>query len=222
MLTLIDIGSRDAFSLALLDTAEDRQPHALLAVTCGAVLTLHGPIAGRAAAADYAPHLALHDPDVAATTPVTLHHPDQPRIGCNEWLTVPPNIASAARTTAPTTGSVALVLLDRDRAQLAVVGPFAGENGAQAWQADADGGRRSTASSSPCARPPRTTPDRHAPHRRRRAARRPPSTRRRTSWLPTGQPRRPVGCAAPAAQPTMRLVTDLCLWMIVKALTSGR
>ncbi|WP_346535530.1 hypothetical protein [Micromonospora sp. DPT] len=139
MLTLIDIGSRDAFSLALLDTAEDRQPHALLAVTSGAVLALHGPIAGRAAAADYAPHLALHDPDVAATTPVPLYHPDQPRIGCNEWLTVPPDIASAARTTAPTTGSVALVLLDRDRAQLAVVGPFAGENDAQAWQADADG-----------------------------------------------------------------------------------
>ncbi|WP_255541254.1 hypothetical protein [Micromonospora sp. 4G55] len=32
-----------------------------------------------------------------------------------------------------------MVLLDRDRAQLAVVDPFTGENDVQAWQADADG-----------------------------------------------------------------------------------
>ncbi|MFF0371199.1 hypothetical protein [Micromonospora sp. NPDC005087] len=80
MITLIDIGSRDAFSLALLDSAEDRQPHALLAVTTTAAMSLHGPIPGRAAAADYAPHLAMHNADVAATTPVGLHDPDAPHV----------------------------------------------------------------------------------------------------------------------------------------------
>ncbi|WP_231933481.1 hypothetical protein [Micromonospora coxensis] len=116
MLTLIDIGSRDAFSLALLDSAEDRQPHALLAVTTDAVLSLHGPIAGRASAADYAHHLAMRDADVAATTPAALHDPATSTIRADAWLTIPPDIAAAAHTAAIDTPSVGLVLLDRDRA----------------------------------------------------------------------------------------------------------
>ncbi|MFC4148049.1 hypothetical protein ACFO0M_17475 [Micromonospora mangrovi] len=139
LLTLIDISSRDAFSVALLDTDEDPQPHALLAVTTDAALSLHGPIRGRAAAADYAPHLAMRDARVAATTPAALHHPDTPTIRPDEWLTVPPDIASAAHTPPGDTTSVGLVLLDRDRAQLAVVGPFPTSGDAQAWQSDTDG-----------------------------------------------------------------------------------
>lgn len=139
MITLIDIGSRDAFSLALLDTVEDRRPHALLAVTTAAAMSLHGPIAGQAAAADYAPHLALRDPDVAATTPVALHDPDQPHISPDQWLTVPPDIAAAARTTGLDAARAALVLLDRDRAQLTAVGPFDSIGAAEAWQPATDG-----------------------------------------------------------------------------------
>ncbi|MFV2102098.1 hypothetical protein [Micromonospora sp. LOL_024] len=139
MLTLIDIGSRDAFSLALLDTAEDRQPHALLAVTTDATLSLHGPLAGRATASDYAPHLAMHNADIAATTPAALHHPDTTTIDASEWLTIPPDIAAAVHTRMPDTSGVGLVPLDRDGAQLAVVGPFPSPDDAQAWQPDTDG-----------------------------------------------------------------------------------
>ncbi|MFJ6199131.1 hypothetical protein [Micromonospora sp. NPDC092111] len=139
MITLVDIGSRDAFSLALLDTAEDHKPHALLAVTTTDALALHGPIPGRAAAADYAPHLAMHDADIVATTPVFLHNPDDPHIGDDEWTSVPPGIAHAARTTMLDGGSVALALLDRDHATIAVVGPFPTIDAADAWRPAADG-----------------------------------------------------------------------------------
>ncbi|RKN46162.1 hypothetical protein [Micromonospora endolithica] len=139
MLTLIDISSRDAFSLALLDTAEDRQPHALLAATTDATLSLHGPLAGSATACDYAPHLAMHNADIAATTPAALHHPDTTTIDTSEWLTIPPDIAAAAHTQTPDTTSVGLVLLDRDRAQIVIVGPFPSPDDAQAWQPDTDG-----------------------------------------------------------------------------------
>ncbi|WP_019030725.1 hypothetical protein [Salinispora arenicola] len=135
LITLIDIGSRDAFSVALLDSAEDREPHVLLAVTATAALSVHGPIPGRAATADYAPHLAMHDADIAATAPVALHHPGQPHIGDDEWTSVPRDIAHAARAAA----RVALVLLDRDRAQLTVVGPFPSIDAADAWRPTADG-----------------------------------------------------------------------------------
>ncbi|MEU8332195.1 hypothetical protein AB0J14_35300 [Micromonospora arborensis] len=139
MITLIDIGSRDAFSLALLDTTEDQQPHALLAVTTINALSLHGPIPGRAAAADYGPHLAMHDADIAATTPIAMHDPDEPHLADDEWTSVPPDIAHATRTTTLDGDRVALALLDRDRAQIAVVGPFPTIDAADAWQPCADG-----------------------------------------------------------------------------------
>lgn len=138
LITLIDIGSRDAFSVALLDSAEDREPHVLLAVTATAALSVHGPIPGRAATADYAPHLAMHDADIAATAPVALHHPSQPDIGDDEWTSVPRDIAHAARAAALDAARVALALLDRDRAQLTVVGPFPSIDAADAWRPTAE------------------------------------------------------------------------------------
>ncbi|MFG2058560.1 hypothetical protein ACGFI9_31500 [Micromonospora sp. NPDC048930] len=139
LITLTDIGSRDTFSLALLDSVEDRAPHALLAVTTTGALSLHGPVEGRAAAADYAPHLAMRNPDIAATTPVALHDPTQARISDDEWTAVPPDIVQVARTTTVDAPRVALALLDRDRARLAVVGPFATLDTADAWQPEAAG-----------------------------------------------------------------------------------
>ncbi|MEU1606070.1 hypothetical protein [Micromonospora matsumotoense] len=132
MLTLVDVATRDAFSLTLIDTIGDRQPHVLLAVTTDATLSLHGPISGAATTAHYAAHLALHHPDVAATTPAALHHPSITTIDPSQWPTVPPDIAATAHAECADTSSVGVVLLDRDRAQLAVVGPFPTSDDAQA------------------------------------------------------------------------------------------
>ncbi|MDG4803634.1 hypothetical protein [Micromonospora sp. WMMD980] len=139
LVTLIDIGSRDAFSLALLDTAEDHQPHALLAYATTHTLALHGPIPGRAAAADYAPHLAMHNPHITATTPISLHRPDNPRLRDDEWTSLPTDIAHAASITTLDGGSVALALLDRANATVAVIGPFPTIDAADAWHPAADG-----------------------------------------------------------------------------------
>jgi hypothetical protein len=57
MITLIDLESRDAFTLALLDSAEDRDSHVLLAFTAAAQVSAQGPIAGYAAATALAPQL---------------------------------------------------------------------------------------------------------------------------------------------------------------------
>lgn len=139
LLTLTDTGSGDAFSVALLDSAEDAEPHILLAFTATAQVTGRGPFRGGVAAATHAPRLARHDATIAATTPVVLHDPATPAIGEDEWLTIPPDYARAARAAGADAPATALVLLDRDRAQLAVVGPFPCTADAQAWQPEPDG-----------------------------------------------------------------------------------
>ena len=48
--------------------------------------------------------------------------------------TVQPDICPAVRTTTIVAPHVALALLDRDRARLAVVGPFTTLDAADAWQ----------------------------------------------------------------------------------------
>ncbi|MEU7875790.1 hypothetical protein [Dactylosporangium sp. NPDC049140] len=79
MVTLVDLHTGDTCTLAVLDSLEVRDPHALLTVTAAAELTLHGPAAGATAADGHAAHLALTDPDaaiaIAASRAVPLHHP---------------------------------------------------------------------------------------------------------------------------------------------------
>lgn len=65
---------------------------------------------------------------------MALHNPTQTHVGDDGWTQVLPDIARAARTITIDAPRVALALLDRDRARLAVVGPFATLDAADAWQ----------------------------------------------------------------------------------------
>ena len=136
--TLVDLASGDAFTVAVLDSVEVRDPYALLAVTTGGDLAAHGPFDGEQAAASYTPQLAMTDAAVAATRPMPLHHPDQPAVPDDVWRPVPAELARLARPALADARTAALVLLDRDRAVLAAVGPFPGHTAADAWRPTPD------------------------------------------------------------------------------------
>jgi hypothetical protein len=138
LITLIDIGSGDTFTLALLDSIEDRAPHVLLAFTITGELSTHGPILGATAASNHAPHLALADSTVTTARPAPLHHPDTTAIDHNTWLPVPADLAGAARPAPAHTPTIALVLLNRTPALLTVVGPFPDQHSAHAWRPTPD------------------------------------------------------------------------------------
>jgi len=135
--TLVDLASGDAFTVAVLDSVEVRDPHALLAFTTGGELAAHGPFDGEHAAASYAPQLAMADAAVAATRPMPLHHPDQPKVPDDAWRPVPAELARLARP-ALTDARAALVLLDRTRGLLAGVGTFPGHTAADTWRPISD------------------------------------------------------------------------------------
>jgi hypothetical protein len=136
--TLIDLASGDAFTIAILDSVEVRQPHALLAFTPAGDLSAHGPFDGEPAAASHAPGLAMTDPTVAATRPVPLHQPDQPTLPDDAWFAVPDPLARVARPALADTRTTVLVLVDRTRAVLAAVGPFRTRAAAEAWRPTPD------------------------------------------------------------------------------------
>jgi hypothetical protein len=124
LVSLIDLGSGDIVSLAVLDSHEMREPRILLAFTVDGDLSGHGPFNGEPAAASFAAQLALQHVDIAAARPITLHHPDQPNLPDSAWAPVPPSLADAARPATAESRAVALVLLDRTRRLLTAVGPF--------------------------------------------------------------------------------------------------
>jgi hypothetical protein len=136
--TLIDLTTGDAFTIAILDSVEVRQPHALLAFTLAGDLSAHGLFDGEPAAANHAPHLAMTDPAVAATRPVPLHQPDQPTLPDEAWFAVPDPLARLARPALADTRTTVLVLVDRTRAVLAAVGPFRTHAAAEAWRPTPD------------------------------------------------------------------------------------
>jgi hypothetical protein len=136
--TLVDLDSGDTFTVAIMDSIEVREPHALLAFTTGGDLAAHGPFNGEPAAGSYAPDLAMTDATIAATRPVPLHHPDQQTLPDDAWLTVPAALAQAARSTLVDTRAAALVLLDRTHGRLTAVGPFRNHASAAAWRAAPD------------------------------------------------------------------------------------
>lgn len=139
MVSLVDLHTGDTFTVAVLDSLEVRDPHVLLALSTTGELTVHGPADGIAAVTDHAPHLALTAADVQATRAVALHPPANTDVPATAWIDLPPNPV----TTPPYDGSgartVALLLINPDRARLAVVGPFPNRETADRWQ-PTDGG----------------------------------------------------------------------------------
>jgi hypothetical protein len=136
--TLIDIGSGDAFTVAILDSIEMREPYTLIASTIDGQLAAYGPFDGETAAGAYAPQLALADVTVAATRPTPLHHPSRPALPDDAWLPVPTELARLARPAPGDAHAAALILLDRDAALLTVVGPFATQHAADIWRPTPD------------------------------------------------------------------------------------
>jgi hypothetical protein len=131
-----DRDSGDAFTVAVLDSAEVRDPHVLLTVTVTAVshlLLAYGPFDGAQAAVTAAQRLARVRADLVATCPVPLHDPRQPSLPDNLWRAVPSTLADIepAPGDAPRT---ALILLDRAAGRAAAVGPFADPADAGRWQ----------------------------------------------------------------------------------------
>ena len=136
LLTLIDLPSGEALTLAPLD-AMDTDPAAVLAVSAADTsLSARGPLAGSAAANDLTLRLAeATDRPTGATCPVLLHPPDQPRIPPQAWIEMPEPIAKNVwATPAGGAGPVLLVLVDRAAARMMVIGPLATVSAAERWQ----------------------------------------------------------------------------------------
>jgi hypothetical protein len=91
LVSLIDLGSGDIVTLAVLDSQEMREPHTLLAFTVDGELAGHGPCNGEPAAASFAAHLALQHPHRASTpqgtgSPCPLHPAAPPPDSCNQQV----------------------------------------------------------------------------------------------------------------------------------------
>lgn len=138
MLTLYDLATGDALTIALLDSIEAHRAHALLALRRDGTPSIHGPFDGESAAAAHAPGLAMSDPSVAATLPLPLHHPGDGDLPPDDAWRPLHQQAVVSTTTAATTSAqpaqAALVLLDRQRQRLAVVGPFPDHTAALRWE----------------------------------------------------------------------------------------
>jgi hypothetical protein len=133
LVTMTDPDSGDAFTVAIVEWLEERDPYALLSITVTARLLAYGPFAGEQAATCAAPTLAHSNPDIHATCPVPLHDPAQPTLPDSAWRGIPPHLTDLqpAPTDAPSAG---LVLLDRAAARVAVIGPFTVATAAALWQ----------------------------------------------------------------------------------------
>jgi hypothetical protein len=82
LLSLIDLHSGDIVTLAVIDSLQMRDPHALLILTAdpttGPVLSAYGPFDGATAADNCAPRLALEDPTGWAAAPSHSSTPTSP------------------------------------------------------------------------------------------------------------------------------------------------
>jgi hypothetical protein len=137
MLTLYDLTSGDAVTIALVNSIEARHAHALLAAHRDGTLRIHGPFDGETAAERHAPALAMTDLSVAATLPPPLHHPggdDLPPDDAWRPLHQQAPISTTAAAAPAEPAQAALVLLDQPRQRLAVVGPFPDHTAALRWE----------------------------------------------------------------------------------------
>jgi hypothetical protein len=143
MVSLVDLDSGDTVTVAVIDSLENRDPHALLAVTADGAMAAYGPFADDQAASRYAPALVLPgaedaDDAIIATCPAALHPTDQPALPGTAWRAIPDEIAASAHPAPGETGAAVLVLLDRTRAVATTVGPFDDHSVAGAWRPTPD------------------------------------------------------------------------------------
>jgi hypothetical protein len=137
LLSLIDLDSGDAITLALLDSHEIREPHILVAVSVTACLTTHGPFDGSIAAASQAPLLAIAEEQVAATRPLRLHNRHAPVAGLH-WVDIPDLLNVGFHPARLRSSGCVVLLVDRGAGRLAAVGPFAHPATARAWSLRAE------------------------------------------------------------------------------------
>ncbi|RAO30008.1 hypothetical protein PSN13_05207 [Micromonospora saelicesensis] len=138
LLTLRGMRIGDTVTLAVLDSLEIRDPHALLAVHTNGELGAHGPTIGADAAHSHAATLALDSTTLALTRPVPLHDPAVTDLPATSWVDLPPDLAAILRPTLDDARTAVLVLLDRTEGWLAAIGPFPNHAAADTWQ-PADG-----------------------------------------------------------------------------------
>ncbi|WP_435204952.1 hypothetical protein [Micromonospora sp. bgisy143] len=138
LLTLRDVRTGDTVTLALIDSLEIRDPHALLAVHTSGDLAAHGPTSGAEAAHSYADTLALDSTTLAATRPVPLSDPAVTELPAASWVDLPSRLAPALRPALDDARAAVLVLLERTDGRLAAVGPFPNHAAADTWH-PADG-----------------------------------------------------------------------------------
>ncbi|MEV6514969.1 hypothetical protein AB0M37_04180 [Micromonospora chalcea] len=138
LLTLRDMRTGDTVTLAVLDSLEIRDPHALLAVHTSGELGAHGPTSGAEAAHSHAATLALDSTTLAVTRPVPLHDPAVTDLPATSWVDLPPGLAPVLRPALDDARTAVLVLLDRTEGWLAAIGPFPDHAAADTWQ-PADG-----------------------------------------------------------------------------------
>ncbi|GAA3302490.1 hypothetical protein Dvina_51520 [Dactylosporangium vinaceum] len=134
MVSLVDLHTGDTFTVAVLDSLEVRDPHVLLALSTTGELTVHGPADGVAAVTDYGTHLAVTGTALQATGTVPLHAPASADLPETAWIDLPPNPVTAAAYDGDGARAVALVLIDRERDRLAVIGPFPNRDTAERWR----------------------------------------------------------------------------------------
>jgi len=135
---LVELDSGDTVTLAVIDSLENRDPHALLAATADGVLTAYGPFDGDRAASGHAPVLAMTNPTVFATCPVALHPAEQPAVPDEAWLPIPADLAATAHPAPTDTNTAVVVLLDRARTVAAAIGPFPNRAAAEVWRPTPD------------------------------------------------------------------------------------
>jgi hypothetical protein len=141
MLSIVDQGSGDAVTLAVIDSVEVRDPHVVITVSREGGLAVHGPVDGPQAAAAHGPNLARTDLTIAATKPAPLHGRDAGATPL--WEPVPAHLAGILHPE-PVEHAAAVVLLDRTTNTLIVVGPFVDDHTAAAWNTAAHGSGHDT------------------------------------------------------------------------------
>jgi hypothetical protein len=133
IVTLTDVPSGDGISLGVLDSAEQRDPHAVLVLRYDGHTSAHGPVPGPVPARRHMLRLGLTHTRGSVTAVFALHDPAEPELPATAWS--PPLPAISPQPTGTPVGSTpaAAILVDNDD-RVAVAGPFPTADAAGAWR----------------------------------------------------------------------------------------